>query len=219
VNPKRIPVRAVLFDWDGTLLDSHEADSRAYLAMFSALKIDWGLEELARHYSPDWHRVYRAARLPPSRWEEADRLWGAAYDRESPALLPGARRTIKTLGQQFVLGIVTGGNRQRVGRQLRSFELASYFSACVCCEDAPKRKPHPAPLEMAMARLRAKPEECVYVGDTPEDVQMAERAGVRAIGVLGPFPTAARIRAAKPEVLLDSIRELPPYLREMTNWR
>jgi HAD superfamily hydrolase (TIGR01509 family) len=207
------PLRAVLFDWDGTLLNSHGADSRAYLAMFHALKIDWGLEELARHYSPNWHRVYRAARLPRSKWEEADRLWSVAYDREAPALLPGARRVIKTLEREFVLGIVTSGNRRRVRRQLRNFELADYFLACVCCEDAPKRKPHPAPLEIAMERMRARPEECVYVGDAPEDVEMAQRAGVRAIGVLGPFPTAARIRAAKPEVLLSSVRELPRYLR------
>ena len=213
MNRKPFPLRAVLFDWDGTLLNSHEADSRAYLAMFRAMKIDWGLEELARHYSPNWHRVYRAARLPRSKWQEADRLWGAAYDKETPELLPGVRRAIQALERKFTLGIVTSGNRRRVRRQLGQFELAQYFSTCVCCEDAPKRKPHPAPLEVALARLRAKPEECVYVGDAPEDVEMAKRAGVRAIGVLGPFPTAARIRAAKPEALLDSVRELTRYLR------
>jgi phosphoglycolate phosphatase-like HAD superfamily hydrolase len=45
---------------------------------------------------------------------------------------------------------------------------------------------------------------------------MAQSAGVRAIGVLGPFPTAARLRAAKPEILLNSVRELPSYLRTMS---
>ena len=45
---------------------------------------------------------------------------------------------------------------------------------------------------------------------------MARRAGVRAFGVLGPFPTAARLRAAKPEVLLNSVQELPQYLRAMS---
>jgi len=54
------------------------------------------------------------------------------------------------------------------------------------------------------------------VGDTAEDIEMARRAGVRAIGVLGPFPTAARLRAAKPEVLLNSIQELPRCLRSMS---
>ena len=61
--------------------------------------------------------------------------------------------------------------------------------------------------------MRAKPEECVYVGDAPADIEMARRAGVRAIGVLGPFPSAAQISSARPDLLLPSIRDLPGYLR------
>ena len=208
--------RAVLFDWDGTLLNSYEADLRAYLSMFHALGIHWTERELALHYSPNWLRVYRAARLPRSKWLEADRLWTLAYKSENPPLLGGARGVVRLLAQKFTLGIVTSGNRPRVRRQLRQLELASYFSACVCSEDAAKRKPHPAPLQLALKRLRRDPEHCVYVGDTAEDIEMARRAGVRAIGVLGPFPTAARLRAAKPEVLLNSVRELPQYLRTMS---
>ncbi len=205
--------RAVLFDWDGTLLNSYQADLRAYLSMFHTLGINWTERELAQHYSPNWLRVYRAARLPRSKWMEADRLWTRAYQLENPPLLAGARRVVRLLAQKFALGIVTSGNRPRVRRQLRQLELASYFSACVCSEDAAKRKPHPAPLQLALKRLRRAPEQCVYVGDTAEDIAMARSAGVRAIGVLGPFPTAARLRAAKPELLLNSVQELPRYLR------
>jgi HAD superfamily hydrolase (TIGR01549 family) len=208
----RLPVRAIVFDWDGTLLNSYSADSRAYLAMFRALKIDWDLDDLARHYSPNWYRVYRAARLPRSKWGKADQLWTRAYGKERPPLLPGARNIVRTLERDFLLGIVTSGNRRRVRGQLREFKLAEYFSACICSEDAPKKKPHPAGLKLALERLRAKPQECVYVGDTAEDIEMARRAGVLPIGVLGPFPTAERIRAAKPEALLPSICELPRYL-------
>jgi HAD superfamily hydrolase (TIGR01549 family) len=210
---RKFPARAVLFDWDGTLLNSYASDTRAYLTMFRAIGVDWGPRELARHYSPNWYRVYRAARIPRARWDEADRLWTIAYARETPNLLPGARRIIKALQSNFHLGIVTSGNRRRVRKQLRDFELAHYFSACVCHEDAPKRKPHPAPLQLALARLRTNPEDCVYVGDTAEDIEMARRAGVLAIGVFGPFPTAARIRAARPDVLLRSIGDLPDYLQ------
>jgi pyrophosphatase PpaX len=210
---RKFPARAVLFDWDGTLLNSYASDTRAYLTMFRAIGVDWGPRELARHYSPNWYRVYRAARIPRTRWDEADRLWTIAYARETPNLLPGARRIIKALQSDFHLGIVTSGNRHRVRKQLRDFELAHYFSACVCNEDAPKRKPHPAPLQLALARLGTDPEDCVYVGDTAEDIEMARRAGVRAIGVFGPFPTAARIRAARPDVLLRTIGDLPDYLQ------
>ena len=205
--------RAVLFDWDGTLLNSHAADTRAYLSMFRTLGVEWGVREIERNYSPNWYRVYRAARIPRAKWLEADRLWALAYDKERPALLPGARSVLRRLEVNFILGLVTSGNRARVRRQLREFGLAGYFSACVCSEDAPKKKPDPAPLELALKRLRATPDESVYVGDTAEDVEMARRAGVRPIGVIGPFPTADRMRAARPDAILSSVRELPGRLR------
>jgi phosphoglycolate phosphatase-like HAD superfamily hydrolase len=53
------------------------------------------------------------------------------------------------------------------------------------------------------------------VGDAPEDLQMARRAGVRAIAVLGPFPTEKRLRAARPEILLESIEALPEALQKL----
>lgn len=213
---KRFAARAVLFDWDGTLLDSYAADARAYLSMFRTLAVPWTVREINRHYSPNWYRVYRAARLPRTHWQKADRLWALAYAKENPKLLPGARSVLRRLERDFQLGLVTSGNRNRVRRQLRAFGFAAYFSACVCSEDAARKKPHPAPLRLALTRLRAEPDECVYVGDTAEDIEMARRAGVRSIGVLGPFPTADRIRAARPDVLLKSIRDLPDCLRAET---
>ena len=61
--------------------------------------------------------------------------------------------------------------------------------------------------------MRLSPECCVYVGDAPQDVEMARRAGVLAIGVLGPFPTEKRLRAAGPEFLIHSLEELPEVLQ------
>jgi len=216
MKPSPLPPRVILFDWDGTLLNSYASDTRAYLAMFRALEIDWTVREIERHYSPNWYRVYRAARIPRSKWAQADLLWRQAYAAESPALLPGARTALRVLSRKYRLGLVTSGSRDRVRSQIHKFEFTGYFKACVYSEDAPKKKPHPAPLELALARLKVEPEECVYVGDTPEDIQMARRARVRAIGVLGPFPSAKRIRAENPDVLLDSVRELPRYLRELS---
>jgi phosphoglycolate phosphatase len=214
VPRSQFPARVVLLDWDGTLLNSYAADVRAYLAMFRALHIDWGLEELKRCYSPDWYRVYRAARIPRSQWARADRLWRRAYSAERPVLLPGVRGVIRQLGRRFQLGIVTSGSCGRVRRQLRELKIRRHFATCVYSEDASRRKPHPAPLRLALTRLEIEPRDAVYVGDTAEDIEMAHRAGVRAIGVLGPFPTAVSIRRAGPDRLLRSIFELPQHLRQ-----
>jgi len=212
VKRQRFPARAVLFDWDGTLLNSFESDSRAFLHMFRSIGISWGMAELERHYSPNWHAVYRAAGLPRSTWKEADRLWREAYMKESPRLLPGARNVIRRLARRVTLGIVSSGSRERIQRQLHGFKLSTHFSECVCAEDAPRRKPDPAPLKLALRRLKLRPRECVYVGDAGEDIEMAHRARVRAIGVRGPFPTVAKVLAARPELLLDSIAELPDWI-------
>jgi len=61
--------------------------------------------------------------------------------------------------------------------------------------------------------MRVNPRDCLYVGDSAEDVLMAQRAGVHAVGVAGPFPTSKRVRAARPDAFLRSIRELPSYVR------
>jgi HAD superfamily hydrolase (TIGR01549 family) len=212
--PRTHAIKAVLLDWDGTLLDSFEADTAAYLEMFRKMGIAWGREELALHYSPDWYRVYRAARLERARWEEADRAWRAAYERHRPRLVAGARGVLRRLGARYSLGLVTSGDCGRVVPQLRRFRLVSTFAARVCQHGGLRRKPHPEPLLTALAEMGVEPRAAVYVGDAPEDIEMARRARVRAIGVLGSFPTARRLRASRPEALLDSLLELPGLIEE-----
>jgi HAD superfamily hydrolase (TIGR01509 family) len=206
-------MECVLLDWDGTLLDSFEADAQAYIHMFAALGLQWSMAELKRHYSPNWHRVYRAAHLPRAKWDEADRLWMKFYRTHRPELQPGARRVLSTLGRRFTLALVSSGSRARVRRQLRENEVAAMFRTKVCSEDAPHRKPHPAPLRMALDRLHLSPKVCVYVGDAPEDIEMAHRAGMRAIGVLGGSPVPERLRGASPDAMIKTIRELPALLK------
>jgi HAD superfamily hydrolase (TIGR01549 family) len=206
------PIKGVLFDWDGTLLDSFDADSSAYLAMFQEMDIPWGLDELARHYSPNWYNVYRAAKLPRIRWDAANLAWRKQYAEHKPKLIRGARRVLACVRRHHRLGLVTSGDRDRVTAQLRYFQLTRLFASRVCADDTSLKKPHPAPLRLALKQMRLDPAACVYVGDSPHDLEMARRAGVRAIAVLGRFPTEKGLRAARPEFLLDSITQLPGIL-------
>jgi HAD superfamily hydrolase (TIGR01509 family) len=208
-------VQGVLFDWDGTLINSYDADASAYLAMFQEMGIAWGLEELEQNYSPNWYHVYRAARLPRKRWEDADRVWRAHYAKHRPKLMAGARRVLARLGGAHALGLVTSGDRDRVNRQLREFSLTKLFAARVCSGDTLRKKPHPEPLRLALRQMNLDPSACVYVGDAPQDVEMARRAGMRAIGVLGPFPTEKRLRAACPDFLIGSLGELPGVMKRL----
>jgi HAD superfamily hydrolase (TIGR01509 family) len=206
-------IEYVLFDWDGTLLNSFEADATAYAYMFGALRMPWSIEELKRHYSPNWHNVYRAAGIPRSKWDEADRLWRLSYKKQQPKLQPGAMRVLRNLDRRFKLALVSSGSRSRVRKQLREHNVSAMFLTKICSEDAPRRKPHPAPLKMALEKLRAHPRVSVYIGDAPEDIEMAHRAGLRAIGVLGGSPVPERLRAAAPDAMIETIVELPALLK------
>jgi HAD superfamily hydrolase (TIGR01509 family) len=213
ITKNKTAIEYVLFDWDGTLLDSFEADANAYMQMFGALGMSWSIAELKRHYSPNWHRVYRAASLPRAKWEEADRLWRLFYQKQQPKLQPGALNVLRMLDRRFKLALVSSGSRSRVRKQLREHKVSTMFLTKVCSEDAPRRKPHPAPMRMALEKLRAMPHACVYIGDAPEDIEMAHRAGVRAIGVLGGSPVPERLRAARPDAMIETIRDLPALLK------
>jgi HAD superfamily hydrolase (TIGR01509 family) len=210
-----LQLNGVLFDWDGTLIDSYHADSQAYLAMFRDLGVNWGLAELEKHYSPDWYAVYRSARIPEEQWDEANRSWRAHYAKHPSPLMTATRRVLGQLGRKHQLGLVSSGDRARVSQQLRKFRLTHVFRTKVLGGDTVEKKPHPAPLLKALKEMTAEARNCVYVGDTPEDVEMARAAGVLAIAILGPFPTEKRLRAVKPEILLERLEELPGTLRKV----
>jgi phosphoglycolate phosphatase-like HAD superfamily hydrolase len=85
--------------------------------------------------------------------------------------------------------------------------VAGFFQALVCAEDTAERKPRPEPLLLALERMRLAPGQAVYIGDSPEDVEMARAAGVRAVGIPGAFPNREALAAARPDVLSPSLAE------------
>src|SRR5260370_39688293 len=103
------PAEGVLFDWDGTLIDSYHADTSAYLAMFKEMGIAWGLRELEKHYSPNWYEVYRAATLPRKHWNDADRSWRAHYAKHRPPLIAAPRRVLSRFAGPHPLSLVPSG--------------------------------------------------------------------------------------------------------------
>ena len=111
-----------------------------------------------------------------------------------------------------MLGLVTSGSGWRVRTQLRAFEVRRLFATCVFGDELPQRKPHPAQLKLALRRLRCKPAACVYIGDAPEDIEMARRTGVPVIGVIGHSPVPERLRRSHPDALIPTIAALPALL-------
>lgn len=203
--------RAVLFDLDGTLLDSLAAHYRVYRRLFAQMGVPFDEEAYRRHYSPNWYLFYERLGLPRERWPEADRLWLEHYARETVDPRPGADRALAAVrASGRVVGLVTSGDRSRVERDLARAGWEGVFDVVVCGGDTAERKPHPAPLLHALDQVGLPPSAAAYVGDTLEDVLMGRRAGTVTVGVAGGFAPADALAGA--DVLLDSLEALPALL-------
>jgi HAD superfamily hydrolase (TIGR01549 family) len=196
----------VLFDWDGTLLDSAGATFRGYLRLFTEYALPFDRAVFERTYCPDWYRTYEAVGLPRAHWAEADRRWLALYAEEPPALLPGARDALMRLAEAGVpRGLVTSGQRERVIADLERLGLRESFQSVVCGTDVPERKPHPAPLRRGLDELVVAAEDAAYIGDSPEDVAMAQAASVLVVAVPGGYPNRAELVAARADVFAEDL--------------
>jgi HAD superfamily hydrolase (TIGR01549 family) len=147
-----VVLRAVLFDWDGTLLDSAEACRRSYERLFGNFGIAFDDAIFEATYSPDWYRTYERVGLPRDKWGDADAAWLQFNAEEECSLVTGAHEALTLLERKGIsTGLVTSGTGQRVRRELARLGLA--FPAVICSEDVTRRKPHPEALLAGLAQL------------------------------------------------------------------
>jgi HAD superfamily hydrolase (TIGR01549 family) len=190
-------LRAVLFDWDGTLLDSAEATFRSYQKLFGSFGIVFDRARFAQTYSPDWYLTYAAVALSEKHWPAADSRWLELYAAEEPVLITGAAEAVALVRRAGLsTGLVTSGSRARVERDLQKLSASALFDVLVCSEDSAHKKPHPDPLNRALERLRIGPAQAACVGDSPEDIEMARAAGVFSVALAGAFPNREALEAS-----------------------
>jgi HAD superfamily hydrolase (TIGR01509 family) len=210
------PFHTVLFDWDGTLCDSGAVLYQVFRRTLADFGISFTLAEYTAVYTPAWYRMYEAFGLPKESWKDCDLRWLHHFQGEQPDLLPEASLVLdRCRGAGLHLGIVTGATRERIHAELARHGLE--FPAVVCHEDVVQRKPHPEGIQQALALLNTAASGCCFVGDAPEDIEMGKRAGVFTVGVFSDYVDRARLQAAAPDLLLETIGDLPAVLALTAN--
>lgn len=203
----------VLFDWDGTLCDSGRTHWNSFRSALADFGITITLEQFKAVYTPAWYRMYEAFGLPRSDWPNADQRWLFHYGEQDCDLMAGAGSVVDTLVKAGLqLGIVSGGNRSRIERELARQGMSNIFHPLVGYEDVVEKKPHPEGIHKALALLHSAPETCCYVGDTPEDIYMGQAAGVYTVALVTEYVDLPRMQSCAADVLLDSIAQLPGLL-------
>jgi phosphoglycolate phosphatase len=191
---------AIVFDWDGTLVDTLPAMLDANARVLEEYGLPFDDARYRAAYIPDWRVMYLRLGVPESAIEAAGARWLELYSAiETLQPFAGAEAALRRLSAAgHVMGIVTAGDRPVVEDQLERFGLSELLPVRVCGDDDIAAKPHPAPLLRALDQLGAldRAEHATYVGDAPDDMRLAKAVGARGIGIVSILGTAAELTAA-----------------------
>lgn len=210
---------AVIFDWDGTVMDSthsivaaiQNACADLSLPVPPAEQASWviglSLESALYRCVPDLtaqqypmfierYRHHFFARDPHIKlFDGIDQVFGSLQERK------------------IALGVATGKSRAGLDRVLRDQQLQHVFHATRCADET-ESKPHPAMLFELMSELRLDPEQVLMVGDTTHDIHMATAAGVDSMAVTYGAHDKQTLLKAEPTVMVSSVRDMHTWLLE-----
>ena len=181
-------IKAVLFDVDGVLLDSFEANLQFYRNLLTKAGYSPPTEKEFRplmHYTME--KVIREL-LPNASDSEIQQIWETGknfVDELYPYQLlktpKDAARSIQVLYKKYQLGIVTSRINGGVYTIPQLKKLEQYFQVTVGFEDTTNHKPYPEPLIFACKKLELQPNEVVYIGDAESDILAGKAAGMKVI--------------------------------------
>jgi pyrophosphatase PpaX len=207
-------LKAVLFDIDGTLLDSAEFIYCAFDHVLHERKLPPRTRaEMAAVMGFSLEECYRvlagggdlAAMCREHREFQRGKL-------DMPRAFPGAEEVLEELrGKGLLMAAVTTRSRVSSIVTLERCGLAGFMQTVVSAEDTENLKPHPEPLLKALKSLKSRPAQAVMVGDTAADIQAGVSAGTGTIGALYGFQGAV-LERARPDFVINAIGELPAVL-------
>jgi phosphoglycolate phosphatase len=208
----------IVFDWDGTLMDSTAVIAGSIQAACRDLGLNIPDDETARHViglGLDQALSYAVPDLPEAMRPDLVARYRhhfLAQDEAIP-LFDGARETIVELhGKGYHLGVATGKSRAGLSRAMESSGMKNYFHATRTADHA-LSKPDPAMLLELMDELGTSAERTLMVGDTTHDVQMAQNANVDVVAVAYGAHTPQQLRESNPLALVDDFMELRAWFR------
>lgn len=205
-------LKAVLFDFDGTLVDTIGAIVSSYRHTYRSFGLPVPEEaEIIAGIGLPLETVF--ARVQPERVVEMLQCYVAHNVRildEQVGIFVGILPLLQQLREAGLkLGIVSAKRLPSLSKTLDFFELRPYFECLVCKEDTERHKPDPEPLLLGMKKLGLTEAQSVaYVGDAVYDLEAAHRAGMLAVQVAWSQTEAEALAAAKPDLILRRAEDL-----------
>ena len=203
----------ILFDLDGTLLDTHDMilESMRYTINEVDGQNQNDGELMAGVGTPLLDQMLHFTAGNKTRAEELVNIYRAYNDAihdENIHAFPSTREALELLaGAGCRMGVVTSKRHWLAQRGLEICELDSFFEFLVGSDDWPEHKPAPGPILHGCELLGIAPAQCTYIGDSPFDIQAANAAGCQSVAALWGMFTEEELAACKPDLSVHSLQD------------
>lgn len=207
-------IEAVLFDLDGTLIDTNELIMVSFEYTFQHYGLTFTKEEIMEFNGPPLIDTFR--KINPT---EADAMM-ETYREHNLKLhdtyvkaFPFVNETLTKLKEDNVkMAVVSAKMRTGVLKGLRLTNLESFFDTIVTVDDVSNPKPHPEPVLKAIKDLNASPSRSIMVGDNYHDIESGKNAGTKTAGVAWSAKGRDYLMEFNPTYMLDDMRDLLPIV-------
>jgi HAD superfamily hydrolase (TIGR01549 family) len=212
-----MPIKTIVFDASGTLLnDIHavwKANSDAYAAL--GLGSPGTLEEFKTRFKLPTVEFHRSNGIPPDLLKELEKKSRECYLQYAPGvgIFPEVNDVLQELRRRgAILGVASNIPTVFLREHLKRFEIEGYFDTITGQEDCDEQKPSPKPILITIEKLGARPQEAMYVGDMEEDIIAGKMANVVTVAIVRneSYHPRWRLERQKPDFLISSLRELLP---------
>lgn len=211
--------KLLIFDWDGTLIDSVPRIVRCFNESFDALGLERAeeasikamiglpLTESYKYLVPEGSGISLEQFVDAYRviWRDEARL------PLSPLFVGVPELLAKLADAGYRMCVATGKSREGLERELNHYNLYAYFEDTRCANET-EPKPHPQMIDQLLVGCGIGPADAWMIGDTPLDLNMGKAAGVRCMGVTSGSQTQAQLQACEPEVIFERITDATGYL-------
>lgn len=217
---------AIVFDLDGTLIDSRGDIARACNQVLATVgrqplpeeTITGFVGDGARRLVADVLRASGASDIDDSELDRTVELFLDKYAEDptgSTHLMRGARQALDELAH-LPLALCTNKSRRTTLLVLDALDLHRHFREIVCGDDLDHPKPHPLPLLHIARTFGVDPTSLIMVGDGPQDIACGRAVGAFTVGIQGGLLPHDRLLRAGPDTLLGSLEELPALIRRLS---
>lgn len=204
-------MKALLFDFDGTLLNTNELIIRTFMHVLNdKFPGQYSSEDCLQFIGPSLKETFE--RITPNEVDEMIakyRAWNHAHHDEYVKEYDGVNETLEKLKKQgHKLAIVSTKKRETIERGLKFMKAEHYFEFWIGLEDVNKVKPDPEPVLLALERLRIPKEHALMIGDNYHDILAGKNAGVKTAGVAWSIKGEDYLRKFQPDYMLYHMSDL-----------